>query len=290
MSSMLRSHFAATLLILSLPFASCLGQVPSAPADEHQQQSLLDDGLAFEKSHQWVQAIQHYERATRQFPNDAELRRRLLISRLHYDVVRRGNDLSIDKMLETAQDADVLDLYAEVVARLEMSYVEPVDMTEIVRGGTAYLEVALTEPSFLSAYVQGRTPEEIESFRTSIHRVTLTQPIRNRFEARNVVEHAARVAESSLGLDRSVTVLQFVFGAVGLLDPYSSFMSSAELDEVESQIEGNFVGLGIALKPHEAPEDIEYYICGPPLMLQAVLKMLDDLGVPEEMIRFDDFG
>jgi Na+-transporting NADH:ubiquinone oxidoreductase subunit F len=40
----------------------------------------------------------------------------------------------------------------------------------------------------------------------------------------------------------------------------------------------------------EAPEDIEYYICGPPLMLQAVLKMLDDLGVPEEMIRFDDFG
>jgi len=44
------------------------------------------------------------------------------------------------------------------------------------------------------------------------------------------------------------------------------------------------------LSKHEAPEDIEYYICGPPMMLSAVLKMLDDLGVPEEMIRFDDFG
>ena len=44
------------------------------------------------------------------------------------------------------------------------------------------------------------------------------------------------------------------------------------------------------LSKHEAPEDIEYYICGPPLMLQAVLRMLDDLGVPSEMIRFDDFG
>jgi Na+-transporting NADH:ubiquinone oxidoreductase subunit F len=44
------------------------------------------------------------------------------------------------------------------------------------------------------------------------------------------------------------------------------------------------------LSKHEAPEDCEYYICGPPLMLQAVLKMLDDLGVPNENIRFDDFG
>ena len=44
------------------------------------------------------------------------------------------------------------------------------------------------------------------------------------------------------------------------------------------------------LNDHPAPEDIEYYVCGPPLMLQAVLGMLDDLGVEEEMIRFDDFG
>ena len=44
------------------------------------------------------------------------------------------------------------------------------------------------------------------------------------------------------------------------------------------------------LSKHPAPEDVEYYLCGPPMMLQAVLRMLDDLGVEEEMIRFDDFG
>ncbi len=44
------------------------------------------------------------------------------------------------------------------------------------------------------------------------------------------------------------------------------------------------------LSKHESPEDIEYYLCGPPMMNQAVLKMLDDLGVPKEMIAFDDFG
>ena len=44
------------------------------------------------------------------------------------------------------------------------------------------------------------------------------------------------------------------------------------------------------LKKHEEPEEIEFYLCGPPMMNQAVLKMLDDYGVPEEMIAFDDFG
>ena len=44
------------------------------------------------------------------------------------------------------------------------------------------------------------------------------------------------------------------------------------------------------LKHHEEPEEIEYYLCGPPLMIAAVEKMLDDLGVPPENIMFDDFG
>ncbi|MEM9646312.1 MAG: NADH:ubiquinone reductase (Na(+)-transporting) subunit F [Planctomycetota bacterium] len=44
------------------------------------------------------------------------------------------------------------------------------------------------------------------------------------------------------------------------------------------------------LSKHAAPEDIEYYICGPPMMNQAVFKMLDDLGVEPENIAFDDFG
>ncbi|HFE65026.1 NADH:ubiquinone reductase (Na(+)-transporting) subunit F [candidate division KSB1 bacterium 4484_188] len=44
------------------------------------------------------------------------------------------------------------------------------------------------------------------------------------------------------------------------------------------------------LKDHPAPEDCEYYLCGPPMMNEAVLKMLDNLGVEPENILFDDFG
>ena len=44
------------------------------------------------------------------------------------------------------------------------------------------------------------------------------------------------------------------------------------------------------LGKHPAPEDVEYYLCGPPMMNAAVFKMLDELGVPPDNIAFDDFG
>jgi len=44
------------------------------------------------------------------------------------------------------------------------------------------------------------------------------------------------------------------------------------------------------LSTHDAPEDIEFYFCGPPMMNQAVLGMVDDFGVPPENVAFDDFG
>jgi Na+-transporting NADH:ubiquinone oxidoreductase subunit F len=44
------------------------------------------------------------------------------------------------------------------------------------------------------------------------------------------------------------------------------------------------------LSKHEDPDEIEYYFCGPPMMNQAVIKLLDDMGVPEENVAFDDFG
>jgi len=44
------------------------------------------------------------------------------------------------------------------------------------------------------------------------------------------------------------------------------------------------------LSKHPAPEDCEYYMCGPPMMNAAVIRMLDSLGVPKENILLDDFG
>ena len=47
--------------------------------------------------------------------------------------------------------------------------------------------------------------------------------------------------------------------------------------------------LDLYLKDHPEPEELEYYLCGPPQMLDAIMDMLDNLGVPEENIAFDEF-
>ena len=44
------------------------------------------------------------------------------------------------------------------------------------------------------------------------------------------------------------------------------------------------------LGQHSSPEEIEYYLCGPPAMIDACAQMLDELGVPPENVMFDDFG
>ena len=70
---------------------------------------------------------------------------------------------------------------------------------------------------------------------------------------------------------------------VGLSDPLEEDNWTGPLGFIHD------VTLNEYLKDHEAPEDIEYYICGPPLMLSAVMSMLENLGVEPEMIRFDEF-
>lgn len=235
-----------------------------AAASRQLAEQQLQVGLELEQNRQWLDAVQHYEKACRSVPDDAELKRRLLISRIHYDVVRRCQDPSLLDAMATISASDGLELYSEVLSRLEMSYVDKLEMTELVRGGTAYLEVALTEPLFVGRFLRGQDPARIEQFRTNVHRITLAREVRSRFEARSIVANIATIAQEQIGLPPSATIIQFVCGAVGMLDPYSSFLSSGELSEVESQIEGNFVGLGIALQPHEVPLRILNVIAGGP--------------------------
>ena len=75
--------------------------------------------------------------------------------------------------------------------------------------------------------------------------------------------------------------------------PEDNWIEKKNLDDTKGD---GFVGfvhqvvIDKFLVNHEAPEDIELYFCGPPLMNQAVLKMADDWGIPDENVRFDDFG
>ncbi len=75
--------------------------------------------------------------------------------------------------------------------------------------------------------------------------------------------------------------------------PEDNWVEKKNMDDLEGDGFLGFVHQAVIdqyLVNHDAPEDIEFYFCGPPLMNQAVLNMCDDWGVPPENVRFDDFG
>jgi carboxyl-terminal processing protease len=77
----------------------------------------------------------------------------------------------------------------------------------------------------------------------------------NRHDAYMVASTTAKALNKSLGLSTQGTVYEFICGAISALDPYSAFMSSNQFSETMSQIEGNFVGLGVELRTH--PDHLE---------------------------------
>ncbi len=75
--------------------------------------------------------------------------------------------------------------------------------------------------------------------------------------------------------------------------PEDNWVNKKDADDPEGDGFTGFVHQAVIdeyLSKHEAPEDIELYFCGPPLMNKAVQKMGQDFGMPDENIRFDDFG
>ncbi len=140
-----------------------------------------------------------------------------------------------------------LDLFAEVLNKLELNYVEPIQLNDLLRNGTAFLEVALTEPEFLKRNASQASASEVENFRVNVHKMVQTRQVRNRTEARGLVSQVATSASQTLGVPVAATIHEYIAGAVGLLDPYSGFMTAGELSDVMSQINGNLIGLGIEL-------------------------------------------
>lgn len=75
--------------------------------------------------------------------------------------------------------------------------------------------------------------------------------------------------------------------------PEDNWIPKKSMDDKEGEGFTGFVHQALInnyLNNHPEPEEIEFYFCGPPMMNAAVIKMVDDFGVPPENVSFDDFG
>jgi carboxyl-terminal processing protease len=212
---------------------------------------LLRRGQDLESQRRWSEALSHYEDAIRQYPGESDLRRHFEVSRLHYELQRRYADRSFLGSVVSLPSDEALDLYAQVLLKIQSHYVETADWRALVEHGTDNLEIALSEPAFARRNVPRPNDPEVVEFCPKLRQVLDSLVIDSRDAARDAVAAAARLAHRDLEVSNTSVVLEYLCGATSALDPYSAYLTPDQLNEVYSQIEGNFVGLGIELKAED---------------------------------------
>lgn len=212
---------------------------------------VLDRGRDLESQRRWAEAFALYEEASRKTPGQPDLERRLDFAKLHFDVGRRYADSSFRRSVTTLADAEALEIYSDAAAKVQSHYVQNPEWSRLIGRGSAALEVALSEQTFVENNLAGVNPDRINVFVGELRKQMSQRSVRSRVEARELVWNAARLAQLHLGLKPAATILEYTAGMLGGLDEYSAFLTSGQLADLYSQIEGNFVGLGVELKASE---------------------------------------
>ncbi|MBI82198.1 MAG: peptidase S41 [Planctomycetaceae bacterium] len=239
----------ALFCVACLPLVHAQVRIPnSAFTSVTEFQETLDAGMRLEQNRKWAEALTHYEDALQQFPERSEIEQRLSVSRTHYDLVRRYTDSSYVQSLNSLSERESLDLYNELLLKIYTHYVTNPDWKNLVRRGTNNLDIALTDQLFIDRHLPYAAPERIRACRQELHRFLDWRTLQTRQESCDAVGEAAQLAHQRLGLHPTIAVMEYACGAVSSLDNYSAYLTPAQLDDVYSQIEGNFVGLGIELK------------------------------------------
>ncbi len=225
---------------------------------------VLRVGGELERSRRWGEALAFYEEALRSHPNQAELEQRLVSARLHYEVLSRYADRSFLDTLQHLTEREALDLYTEVLLNIDSHYVESPDWPRLVEQGISAIETALGEAPFIQRYHLQLTAETVNSHVTRLRQMAAARTIGSRHDARDLAAEIARISQQELGLAPQVVILEFACAATASLDEYSAFLTGDQMEDVLSQIEGNFVGLGIELKAEPTALLIVNVISGGP--------------------------
>ena len=256
------SRFPAGLLLIAL--AGTTGSVawaeppdarpaadatPTAAAAEQQApESVLERGLNLERARNWAGAIETYHTALERWPSRADFSRRLRLCEIHFKLSRRYLDTSFRNILLRLPEEQAVDLYDEVVERIQTNYVDPVPLEPLVRHGLDNLEVALRDPVFVKTNAPTATPERVDWLRDTLRQYRAQLNVPDRSSAIRLALASSEAARNAIGMASTPILLEFTCGACDALDDFTSYLTPDKLEDLYAMIDGNFVGLGVELK------------------------------------------
>ena len=219
-------------------------------ADDAGSEPFISQGELFEKEGRWGEALSLYQNAVKQQPNNVYLQRKRNVARLHFDLDRRYSDSSYIQTLQQSDGSRALQVYSDILAKVNSFYVDEPNWQALTNYGAASLELALQNPQFQRNNLAEVNSEQVRQAVRALRQTLQSMPVSSKQQALVACSNISRTVNESLGVPIQSCVYEFVSGAIVALDPYSSFMTAAQYSETMSQIEGNFVGLGVELKTH----------------------------------------
>ena len=153
-------------VLLACPVAVLRADESTVDVDQYSDAAAaLAAGETLENGRQWVEAITHYEACLKKFENDESLTYALRRTRIHFGIDRRYADRSFEDKLLTKGRAEALNLFEDILTRVQYEYVEPVSASRFVAHGTESLYMALRNERFLERHFRTRNEAAIDRVR-----------------------------------------------------------------------------------------------------------------------------
>ena len=208
---------------------------------------VVEQGRVLEGEKRWNEALRYYRKALKTNPDQALLQERLQVVKSQVDVSRRYVDKSYLDSIKQSSRQRALGMLNEILLKVDTYYVHRPSWSGIIDRGVSQLDAALRNVSFIRHHRLSNDQDLATSYLAELRSEYAKRNLRTRQDAAWAADYAAFLAERRLGLPPSAVILEFA-AAASSADDYSAFLTPAQLNETFSQIEGNFVGLGVELK------------------------------------------
>ncbi|QDT89240.1 S41 family peptidase [Gimesia algae] len=212
------------------------------------QSQTIAKGEEFERNRQWIKAIEHYEEALKEWPENDNIKYGLRRAKIHFGIDRRYMDDSFSKVLLSQSRREAFILFDEILSKIQSHFVDPLSTTSFVAHGTESLYLALANDQFIKAHLKGVPPEKIRTVRRILRENYWNKSVSSHHGAHQLIIEVCTVSYQNLGLRDTAVISEYMFGGCNALDDYSSFLTPERLGDLYDNIEGEFVGIGIEMK------------------------------------------
>jgi carboxyl-terminal processing protease len=227
-------------------------------------QTVLAEGQQLASGDRWSEALTIYQAALRKAPQSRTLLRQRQTARIHVDLRGRLTDAKYVNYARTDSVDMALAHLEDILYKIELNHLDQPNWSEIFRHGMQALSVALTYPDFQTKFLGRPLNEQPQDWETRLQATLGGVSVRNHAELIALIREVARELERQIGLRASVVLHEFAGNAASALDTYSTFLSPGQFDDLNSQIYGNFVGIGVELRTHADHLEIIKAIPGGP--------------------------